>query len=943
MYTNVDTLSNKSVELVSYITLNNIQIIGLCETRPKNSIYDYTEINIPNYDKISPSKPGKRGVILYVHQSLHATDVELFEDIAFDESVWCSIKLREDKDRLLIGCVYRSPNSTPENNDNLHTLINRAGSSKYSHILIVGDFNYKEIEWEKGTTDASENHPATKFHEFIQDNYLFQHIRKETHHRENQNPSLLDLIFTNEEEMISKEDILYDHPLGNSDHCMIVFDFRCYLETEESQEQKFRFFKGDYGGLVRWLEGVEWDTLLSSDPQNVNSNWIKFKMILQEAMQLYIPKTSKQGKHNKKPIWMNKQVAIELEQKRKKWCKYWYSRSYRNYEIYKIQRNTCTKIVREAKINYEKMIANDVKINPKSFWKYVKRKTKVRTGVGELIKPDGTLTKTDEDKVTVLNDFFNEVYTRLDDMIEQPENGDKPLKTINKIDISIKEINKKLATLDTNKSPGPDGIHPKVLTEARDVISLPLQIIFTQSLETGIVPDDWRIAHVIPIFKKGDKKKPGNYRPVSLTAIIIKVLESIIRDRIVHYMETNDLFTKYQFGFRKRRSCVTQLLEVLETWSKSLDEGLPLDVIYLDFSKAFDKIPHQRLGIKMKKYGIEGTLWQWILNFLKDRKQRVVYKNYKSNWKDVVSGVPQGSVLGPILFLIFINDIPEVVNGYLRIFADDTKVFNTVQNEERCRQLQHDLDNLCEWSEKWGLKFNTEKCKVIHHGKNNQEWKYYMNNGNLQKELCEETEEKDLGVTFESGLFFKKHIQNCAKKGNQLLGMIKRSFDYMDEDMFMTLYKTLVRPVLEYATSVWNPHLKKDIMLIEKVQRRATKLVAKLKNMNYEVRLQTLGLPTLEYRRDRSDMIQLFRIITQIDDLEFNHFFQINTNETRGHSYKIFKNRCFTTQRKYSFSQRTVNNWNNLTEEIVTSKNINAFKRALNNTPWNKNKFTPST
>ena len=296
--------------------------------------------------------------------------------------------------------------------------------------------------------------------------------------------------------------------------------------------------------------------------------------------------------------------------------------------------------------------------------------------------------------------------------------------------------------LNKSKSTGPDLIHPWVLSETAGSICIPLAMIFTKSMEQGIVPSSWKQAHVNAIFKKGDRKEAKNYRPISLTSVCGKVLESIVRDKIVSHMMTNNLFCDEQHGFVPGRSCVTQLLCVMEMWTNSLNSREEIDCIYLDFQKAFDTVPHARLISKLKAYGMEGPLIRWITNFLSNRIQRVVVNNEMSTWSTISSGIPQGSVLGPTFFVVFINDIPDSINSTVNIFADDTKLFRSVTSDEEHVVLQSDLDMLADWSETWQLKFNASKCKVLHIGQHDTNYEYYLGNSKLENT----TMEKDLGV-----------------------------------------------------------------------------------------------------------------------------------------------------------------------------------------------------
>ena len=306
-------------------------------------------------------------------------------------------------------------------------------------------------------------------------------------------------------------------------------------------------------------------------------------------------------------------------------------------------------------------------------------------------------------------------------------------------------------------------------------------------------------------FKKGGGECPGNYRPVSLTSHVCKVLESILKDKIVEHLNRFNLINKTQHGFTRKRSCLTNLLEYLEFISNYVDQGYPIDVVYLDFQKAFDKVPHKRLMLKIAAMGIAGEIYNWIEDWLNNRYQRVVLLGNSSKWGKVMSGVPQGSVLGPLLFLIYINDIDDSINSKLLKFADDTKVFSVVASQDDIKKLQEDLNNLCRWSTEWLMLFNVEKCKVMHIGYNNCHASYTME----QNTLDAVAEERDLGVIMQNDLKWDKQCSKAVTSANRLLGMIKRNFHYLDKEIVLQLYKSLVRPHLEYCVQAWRPHLKR--------------------------------------------------------------------------------------------------------------------------------------
>jgi hypothetical protein len=483
----------------------------------------------------------------------------------------------------------------------------------------------------------------------------------------------------------------------------------------------------------------------------------------------------------------------------------------------------------------------------------------------------------------------------------------------------------KLKKLVVNKAPGVDSLMPRVLVEAAKCISKPMCVIFESSLREGFVPNDWRRANVTAIYKKGPKDNPGNYRTVSLTSQVCKVMESILKDSITDHLYKYNLIMKTQHGFMKRKSCLTNLLEFLQFTSCQVDKGEAVDAIYLDFQKAFDRVPHKRLLMKIKAHGIVGTIANWIAGWLSDREQRVVLNQKTSEWINVLSGVPQGSVLGPLLFVIYINDIDHSVINRLLKFADDTKVYGVVSSNEQIDSLRADLVSLGKWSEDWLMLFNVEKCKVMHFGKNNMNASYSM--GGVVLDVVKE--EKDLGVIIQDDLKVSKQCTKAVTTANKILGMISRAFVYRSRDIVLQLYKALVRPHLEYCIQAWRPHLQKDINLLEKVQRRATKMVDALRKYSYEDRLKNLGLTSLETRRLRGDLIEVFKICKGFEDVSLNDFFKMQLNNLRGHDYKIFKTRFRTDCGKFAFANRVINEWNLLTEDIIACDSVDNFKNKL--------------
>ncbi len=374
------------------------------------------------------------------------------------------------------------------------------------------------------------------------------------------------------------------------------------------------------------------------------------------------------------------------------------SRDSDHYKDYCKIRNQVRRLTRKARILQEKSIAENSKTNQKKFWQFTKSQTKTREGIGEL-KVEGQKSNTDGEAAFLL-DQFTKVFTVEPDG-PTPHFPNKDIHTpVENLTITVDMVKKKSQSLNITKSAGPDGLHPQ---------------IFNSTLSQHQLPSAWKEAIISPIFKKGDRCKPENYRPVSLTCIASKLIESFIRDHILQHMKLNNLLSSKQFGFLKGRSTVLQLLRTLNDWIDLLDNPKTknlIDTVHMDFQKAFDKVPHSRLLSKLQGYGISGQIHDWVKAFLSGRSQRVNVRGTLSDPSPVTSGIPQGSVLGPILFVLFINDLPDKVKNTVYLFADDTKIFGLANNQNDTNSIQEDLDILHRWSDTWLLKFHPGKCKI---------------------------------------------------------------------------------------------------------------------------------------------------------------------------------------------------------------------------------------
>lgn len=914
-FTNARSVRNKREELCSYMVVENIDIVCITESWISEQLFgDFVgDYELPNYNLFLYQRKHKKGggILMYVKQKYKASYIDYMKNDEAVESIWIDVTFGKRKDDVIrLGAFYRSPSQSQGLDQAMLAEIRAVVTNR---CIILGDFNLPRLSHK---CELSADSTEQAFLDCFGDLFLEQMVETCTRGKE-----ILDLVLTNDPHLIL--DLIVGESLGNSDHNIIRFTVNVRYTLEQNATLVPNLARGDYAYLRTILSSVDWASILVGN--DAHGMWDIFKGILAEAQSYAIPMKQMRNSKKSKPAWLSRDIINLIKKKEMAFKRLKFDDSTTNLHLYRTARKQLKRVIRKNKrmseINMVKSCMNDMN----AFFRFY-RFNKKRAGIGPIVANGVALTE-DKDMVNAFSDHFVSVFTKdtaCNDLLNKScDNSGSDIVSCGSPEISLGLIRKHLRALKVTKAAGPDEIYARVLKETEAEIALPLFLIFKRSLHYAEIPMDWKAANIVPIFKGGNKQEVKNYRPVSLTSLVSKLFEKIIKDHLQRYLDTNSLIRNTQHGFMAGKSCLTNLLEFLSYCTEEVDKGHCLDVIYLDFNKAFDKVSHNGLLIQLERHGVSDVIINWIKAWLCKRKQRVLLNGAKSRWENVVSGVPQGSVLGPILFNIFINNIELNIDSRAFKFADDMKLVNRA-DDSGSKQMQADLDNLVGWAKTWHMSFNYSKCKVLRIGKSNMGKLFYMDGQALENT----TEEKDLGIKLSNDLKWAKQSREAAKRASRMLGAINRNVMYKSKYVIRKLYCAYVRPHLEYCIQAWSPYHQKDKKLLERVQRRATKMVKGFRYLSYEERLQGLSLKSLSYRRHKADMVQVFKCIKGIDKTNSGSMFTFsNTGKTRGHKYKLQKQKFRTGIRQHFFSQRVINSWNNLPSSIIDSSSLFAFKK----------------
>ena len=643
------------------------------------------------------------------------------------------------------------------------------------------------------------------------------------------------------------------------------------------------------------------------------------------------------------PPWVNSEVKRQLERKNQTYRRAKRTNCAADWHNFRKARNEYTAVVRKRKAEFDSnldfKVSNTSTFNQKDWWKIVSSfMTKNGTNsskIPPIENDDNTITSAANEKAELFNSFFIKQST--------VESNEDEVPTIPHVDkeitplvISEHSVHQILSNLDTSKAVGPDLVHNKLLKCCADILTTPLTIIFNRSIIEGKFPSVWKTAHVTPIHKKDEKHKITNYRPISLLSCVGKVMEVCVQQHILNYLQQNELITANQSGFLPNHSTVYQLLETYNDICSALDNNITTQAIFFDISKAFDKVWHRGLIAKLEAIGIRGTLLPWFRDYLTNRKQAVVIEGAKSTYQHIGAGVPQGSVLGPTLFLIYINDIIDNIKSTVKLFADDTNLYLCLDDPtQRANILNEDLGIIAQWALKWKVTFNPIKTKLVNFcRKLNPFYEPLIFGGNV---LTNSLNHKHLGITFQSDCKWDHHITSIIAKCRILVSVLK-SFKYrLSRKSLETMYTSFILPHLDYGDVIWDNCTLKLSTKLEEIQLDALRTITgTVRGTSHAILYRESGFPLLKERRRRHKLTLYFKILNNMTPIFLSKLVPPLISEVNPyHRRRQFDRRipkCKTELYKKSFFPSTTNLWNSLPQNMQTSTSISQFKSFLKST-----------
>ena len=817
------------------------------------------------------------GIMLAVHKNFPS--VRRFDLETVAEILWIEIPI-DNVRKALIGTLY-----LPIQNEivlqaveNSISKVNETAKCGDT-IIMLGDYNMDDISWRMSSdcqyavvdniTDICAM--SDRFLEIINVNSLHQYntlpTTELTRDRSTVNNHILDLVIANELDSV-RIDIVENATSSTHKALEITARLNVNQSITRSERVAYNFKNADWDNIFCLLSCIFWSDWRSFN--SVNDAFDHFYDVLHAVIKESIPTFKIRDK--KFPSWYSKELIILVKNKERSRRKYIMNGRDKTSDAYSSFSKLRKTIKKKQKQDYAVHISSvecDIKRNPKRFWSHAKS-LKSSKSLPNTMKYRETVYNTTESILKAFCLFFKSVFINFDQSA-MPHCEPCYTSAFVMPHIKYEDVRNILRSLESSTSSGYDNISATFLIKCSNLLCKPLADLFNFSLSRGEYPDILKRDNVVPIFKgKGNKNSVECYRGISIQPIVAKVFEGFINRALRQHI--NFLIDDNQHGFLKSKSCVTNLAVYTDFISKSLDKKSQTHTIYTDFQKAFDVVPHKLLLLKLnRKFGIESNVFRWFESYLYGRFQRVVNNGVHSDWYSVTSGVPQGSKLGPTLFLMYINDIFMCVrHSQLLLFADDCKIFKEIVDNNDCELLQQDLNRIYDWCKKWQMKLHPEKCFFMNFSlkrSNDIVNEYSIGDTNLSHVF----EMKDLGVYFTPNLNFNLHIKKITSKSLQMLGFIKRvTRHFTDPKTFHVLYNALVRCRLEFCSQIWNPSSVVSIKRLERVQKQYLKYVSfksrvvYCDQINYEELCGRFNLKTLQSRRNIADLLFLNKLLCNV-------------------------------------------------------------------------------
>ena len=702
------------------------------------------------------------------------------------------------------------------------------------------------------------------------------------------------------------------------------------------KRQVWLYSQADFVAFNEDILNHDWETAINNiHDVNEACNYFTDKYI--EIAEKNIPQNTITVRINDKP-WFNSEIRREIRKKERlrKKAKTGNSTALLNYKRQRNHVNNMKKYARETfYLDINNMIDQHTVNDKKEFWKLIRFVTKTGgtyNAIPPLINPDTDSIEIDDKcKADVLNKYFSDISTIDDSNVELPDFNSRTDEKLSDVKFDQEDIIDILLSLNVNKAVGIDSISHHMLRNTAHSVSLPLMILFKRCLAHGIFPSAWKKARVMPLFKKDNRHTPSNYRPIALLSTVGKVFERLIHKDIHNYMLENNLLYKLQSGFLPNNSTVFQLLEIYHHICLNRKNKLNTCFVFCDVSKAFDKVWHAGLLLKLKAYGITGALYSLLKNYLSDRQQCVMVNSSVSDFRFTTSGVPQGSVLGPLLFLIFINDIADNLINIARLFADDTSLSSSSKNKQEITEnMNTDLCALEEWSARWLVTFNPSKTEVLYINATGSDDIELQFGGTT---LHNVNEHKHLGITLMSNGKWTSHIDNICNSAYKQINVLRKLKYTLNRETLLKIYNTFILPCLEYACEVWDGLGIRESEKLEKIQLEAGRIATGLPlfSSKESIYFET-GWEPLKNRRERRKLCLFYKIhnnlVPQFLSDILSPMVRANTRNLRNNDdYSLPRYRLESTE--MSFFPSTIKLWNSLNYDLRHGYTFNQFKFAL--------------